>query len=80
MFVSTQAGSFLFGTVAEPLHLQGWQLVDKLNRLFSGRKVRGYVTPVHLVTRENIAVDGGPRMLFGPDNDYRKVYRRIWRR
>jgi ribose transport system substrate-binding protein len=33
-----------------------------------------------LVTRENIAFDGGPRMLSDPENDYRKVYRRIWQR
>jgi ribose transport system substrate-binding protein len=79
-FLRIQAGTFQFGTVAEPLNLQGWQLVDELNRLLSGHKVSGYIVPVHLVTRENIAFDGGPQMLFDPENDYRKVYRRIWRR
>jgi ribose transport system substrate-binding protein len=79
-FLRIQAGTFQFGTVAEPLNLQGWQLVDELNRLLAGRPVSGYVIPVHLVTRQNIAFDGGPRMLFDPDNGYREAYRRIWRR
>lgn len=79
-FLRIQAGTFQYGTVAEPLNLQGWQLMDELNRLLAGEPVSGYVTPVHLVTLDNIAFDGGPRMLFDPDNGYRKIYRRIWKR
>jgi ribose transport system substrate-binding protein len=79
-FLRIQAGTFQYGTVAEPLNLQGWQLVDELNRLMSGNPVSGYVMPVHLVTAENIAFDGGSRLLFDPDNGYREVYRRLWKR
>jgi ribose transport system substrate-binding protein len=79
-FLRIQAGALQIGTVAEPLNLQGWQLVDELNRLLAGQPVSGYVVPVHLVTRENVAYDGGPQMLFDPDNGYRQAYRRIWRR
>lgn len=79
-FLRIQAGTFQFGTVAEPLNLQGWQLVDELNRLLSGQPVSGYVMPVHLVTSENIAFDGGPEMMFDPDNGYRQAYRQIWKR
>lgn len=79
-FLRIQAGAFQYGTVAEPLNLQGWQLVDELNRLLAGRPVSGYIPPVHLVTEENIAFDGGSRMLFDPDNGYREAYRRIWKR
>lgn len=79
-FLRIQAGTLQFGTVAEPLNLQGWQLVDELNRLLSGWPVSGYVVPVHLVTPGNIAFDGGPQMQFDPDNGYRDVYRRIWKR
>jgi ribose transport system substrate-binding protein len=79
-FLRIQAGIFQYGTVAEPLNLQGWQLVDELNRLLSGWEVSGYVMPVHLVTPANIGFDGGPRMLFDPDNGYREAYRRIWKR
>lgn len=79
-FLRIQAGLFQYGTVAEPLNLQGWQTVDELNRLLSGWPVSGYVTPAHLVTPDNIAYDGGPSLHFDPDNDYRGAYRRIWRR
>jgi ribose transport system substrate-binding protein len=79
-FLRIHAGSFQHGTVAEPLNLQGWQAVDELNRLLAGRPVSGYVVPVHLVTPGNIAFDGGPSLLFDPDNGYRDAYRRIWMR
>lgn len=79
-FLRIRAGTFQTGTVAEPLNLHGWQLVDELNRLLSHRPVTGYVAPVHLVTAKNIAFDGGPQMLYDPDNGYRDIYRRIWKR
>jgi len=37
-------------------------------------------TPVHLVTPNNIAADGGDRLLYDPANGYRDAYRRIWQR
>ncbi|HEX5329376.1 substrate-binding domain-containing protein [Sulfuricurvum sp.] len=79
-FMRIQAKMFQYGTVAEPLNLQGWQLADELNRLLSHQSVSGYVMNPHLVTPENIAYDGGKRMEFDPDNGYRKIYRRIWKR
>ncbi len=79
-FMRIQAGMFQYGTVAEALNLQGWQLADELNRLLSHQSVSGYVMSPHLVTPENIAYDGGMRMEFDPDNGYRNVYRRIWKR
>jgi ribose transport system substrate-binding protein len=77
-FMRIGAGAFQLGTVAEPLNLHGWQLVDELNRLLSQQPVSSYIVPVHLVTPENVAYDGGPGFQFDPDNGYREVYRRIW--
>lgn len=65
-------------TVPEPLAMQGWQLVDELNRAFAGQKWSGYVPGVHLVTPVNIAFDGGPKNVFDPDNGYRDAYKKIW--
>lgn len=79
-FMRIQAGTFQAGTVAEPLNLHGWQLVDDLNRRLMQQPVSGYVIPVHLVTSDNIAFDGGPRYQYDPDNGYRDNYRRIWNR
>jgi ribose transport system substrate-binding protein len=79
-FLRIRTGTFQTGTVAEPLSLHGWQLVDELNRLLAGEHVTGYIAPVHLVTAANIAADGGERLLYDPANGYRDIYRRIWRR
>jgi ribose transport system substrate-binding protein len=79
-YVRILAGSFQVGTVAEPLNLQGWQLVDELNRLMEGQPPSGYVAPVHLITPENAEYDGGADYHYDPANGYRDVYRRIWGR
>ncbi len=65
-------------TVAEPLNLQGWQLVDELNRAFNGVEWSGYVSPLHVVTTDNVEFDGGPKNTFDPDNGYRHAYKAIW--
>jgi ribose transport system substrate-binding protein len=79
-FMRIQAQVFQTGTVAEPLNLHGWQLVDELNRLLNQQPVSGYIVPVHLVAPDNVAFDGGPRFLYDPNNRYRDIYRQIWQR
>jgi ribose transport system substrate-binding protein len=69
---------FQAGTVPEPLSLHGWQMVDEINRALGSQPPSGYSTPVHLVTAENIANDGGPNNSFDPGNGYRDAYKRIW--
>jgi ribose transport system substrate-binding protein len=69
---------FQAGTVPEPLNMQGWQIVDELNRAFSNVPWSGYVPKVHLVTSDNVGKDGGPKNLFDPDNGYRTEYRKVW--
>jgi ribose transport system substrate-binding protein len=69
---------FQAGTVPEPLNMQGWQIVDELNRAFNKVAWSGYVPKVHLVTAGNIAKDGGPKNVFDPDNGYRNQYKKIW--
>ena len=79
-FMRIRAGTYQTGTVAEPLNMQGWQVVDELNRLFAGQTVSGFVAPVHLVFGENVVSDGGSRFVYDPENGYRDVYLRIWKR
>lgn len=69
---------YQFATVPEPLNLHGWQLVDELNRAFAGQAPSGYITPVHLVTKENIHFDGGDKNLYDPQNGYKDAYKHIW--
>ncbi len=77
-FMRIASGIYQVGTVAEPLNMHGWQLVDELNRLLAGQPVSGYIFPVHLVTPENVEFDGGAQHHFDPDNGYRDIYRQIW--
>jgi len=79
-FLRIRAGTYQTGTVAEPLNMQGWQVVDELNRLIAGQPVSGFVAPVHLVSGDNISSDGGSRFVYDPDNGYRAAYLRIWKR
>lgn len=65
-------------TVAEPLTLQGWQLVDELNRALAGQSWSGYISPLHVVTKANVELDGGKNNAFDPDNHYRDAYKKIW--
>jgi len=71
-------GQFQTATIPEPLNLHGWQAIDEMNRAFAGAPPSGYVTPVHLVTLDNIGVDGGLNNIFDPDNGYRDQYKAIW--
>lgn len=73
-----RSGQFQQVTVAEPLNLQGWQVVDEMNRALAGEEWSGYVTPFHIVTQDNIEFDGGPNNVFDPDNGYRDAYKKIW--
>jgi ribose transport system substrate-binding protein len=65
-------------TVAEPLRLQGWQLVDEANRALAGAKHSGYVAPPHLFIPTNIEFDGGKRNTYDPDNNYQNAYLKAW--
>jgi lactate dehydrogenase-like 2-hydroxyacid dehydrogenase len=73
-----RSGQYQFATIPEPLTLQGWQLVDELNRAFAGEKPSGYAVPVHIVIRENVEFDGSKNSVSDPDNGYRDQYKKIW--
>jgi ribose transport system substrate-binding protein len=73
-----RSGEYQAVTVAEPLNLQGWQLVDELNRAMAGQAWSGYVSPLHVVTKANVEFDGGPNNMFDPGNGYREAYKAIW--
>ena len=53
-FTRIRTGEYQKASVAEPLNLQGWQLVDELNRARAGQPPSGYVAPPALVTQSNV--------------------------
>ena len=69
---------YQIGTVAEPLHLQGWMTIDELNRAFAGQPPSGFVPPPHLFVATNIDRDGGPNNSYEPENGYKNIYKKIW--
>ncbi len=77
-FQRIRTGNYQTITVAEPLNLQGWQLVDELNRAIQGESCSGYITSPALVTQEGLAKMGDSNA-FDPDSPYREAYTAIWR-
>ncbi len=69
---------YQLATVAEPLHLHGWQTIDELNRAFAGQPPSGYVAHVHLFINANIDKDGGANNIYDPGNGYQDEYKKIW--
>ncbi|WP_289248436.1 substrate-binding domain-containing protein [Galbitalea sp. SE-J8] len=63
-------------TVAEPLLLQSWQIVDELNRALSGESNSGFVAAPGLVDKSNVPQEGSS--IFDPKSGYRDVYKKVW--
>jgi len=76
-FQRIRSGQYQAITVAEPLNLQGWQLVDELNRAIQGEPCSGYITAPALVTQEGLKKMGDSNA-FDPDSPYREAYTAIW--
>ncbi|GAA3436830.1 hypothetical protein [Kutzneria kofuensis] len=73
-FQRVRDGDHQAATVAEPLVLQGWQVVDELNRALAGRPSSGFVATPALITRRNVPAGD----VFDPPSGYRDVYRKMW--
>ncbi|MEM6825070.1 MAG: substrate-binding domain-containing protein [Pseudomonadota bacterium] len=76
-FQRIRTGQYQAITVAEPLNLQGWQLVDELNRALQGETCSGYITAPALVTQDGLEKLGDSNQ-FDPDLPYREAYSKIW--
>ncbi|MFK7745587.1 MAG: substrate-binding domain-containing protein [Roseobacter sp.] len=76
-FQRIRSGGYQAITVAEPLNLQGWQLVDELNRAIQGEACSSYITSPALVTRAGLEKLGDVNA-FDPDIPYRDAYSAIW--
>jgi ribose transport system substrate-binding protein len=77
-FQRIRQNEYQVATVAEPLRLHGWQIVDEANRAFNNQKDSGYVAPPHLFLPSNIKFDGGAKDVYDPDNGYTDAYLKIW--
>ncbi|HVP17610.1 MAG TPA: substrate-binding domain-containing protein [Spirochaetia bacterium] len=71
-------GDYQIATVPEPSGLQGYQAIDEMNRALSGAAPSGFVSPVYVVTKQNIDTEGGSQNTFDPSNSYKAEYEKIW--
>ncbi len=69
-----RSNNYQAATVAEPIDLQGWQLVDEVNRVLAGAKPSGFVAAPGLVTKANVPKGD----VFDPASGYKDVYRKVW--
>ena len=68
-----KADDYQAATVPSPLKSEGWQIVDELNRAFSGQPASGYVPQIHVSTKENTTATDA----WDPAG-YQDAYRAIW--
>jgi ribose transport system substrate-binding protein len=61
-------------TVAEPIYLESWQLIDEINRSLAGDKASDFVPAPGLVTKDNVPSGD----VFDPKSDYRAIYTKVW--
>lgn len=73
-FARIRGRRYQAASVAEPLYLQGWQLIDDLNRAFSHDPPSTYTPPPRLITAADAPAGG----VFNPRAAYRRDYLRIW--
>jgi ribose transport system substrate-binding protein len=77
-FQRVRTKQYQMATIAEPLRLQGWQIVDEANRALHGQKPSGFVPLPHLFTVKDIDSNGGSNNKYAPNNGYRAAYKKIW--
>jgi ribose transport system substrate-binding protein len=61
-------------TVAEPLTMEGWEIVDEVNRALAGQQWSGFVPAPGLITKQNVPTGD----VFDPASGYRDVYKKVW--
>lgn len=61
-------------TVAEPVYLQAWQLIDAVNSTFAKTKIANWVAAPGLIDKTNVPKGN----VFDPASGYRAVYKKIW--
>jgi ribose transport system substrate-binding protein len=74
-FDRIRKGDFQKASVAEPLYLQGWQIVDELNRALAGQAPSTFVAPPGLITLGTVPAPGS---VWDPSSSYASRYRGIW--
>lgn len=70
---------YQIATVPEPLTLQGWQLIDEINRAFNNLPPSNFNAPITIIDINNIKYIDATKNRYDPDNQYRESYLKIWK-
>jgi ribose transport system substrate-binding protein len=62
-------------TVAEPLYLQAWQIIDAVNQVFADQSIPEFVAAPGLIDKSNVPTSGS---VFDPTSGYRDIYKGVW--
>lgn len=73
-FQRIRSDDYQAATVAEPIALHGWQLVDEVNRALAKEKPSGFVAAPGLITKDNVPAGD----VFDPPSGFRDVYKKTW--
>jgi ribose transport system substrate-binding protein len=73
-FQRIRSVDFQAATVAEPLLLEGWDIVDEVNRALAKTAWSGFVPAPGLITKQNVPSGN----TFDPKSGYRDVYKKVW--
>jgi ribose transport system substrate-binding protein len=73
-FQRIRSVDFQAATVAEPLLLEGWDIVDEVNRALAKTAWSGFVPAPGLITKQNVPSGN----TFDPESGYRDVYKKVW--
>ncbi|MDR1915722.1 MAG: substrate-binding domain-containing protein [Synergistaceae bacterium] len=69
---------YQIATVPEPSLMFGYMAVDELNRYFNGKEQYVWSPSLHIVTKNNVNIEGVPENVWDPSNGFAEEYRKIW--
>ena len=74
-FDRIRANNYQVASVAEPLYLQGWQLIDEINRALAHQPPSGWTPKPGLITAKTIYGQGD---VWDPNSAYQDAYVKLW--
>lgn len=65
-------------TMPVPIEMQAYQAVDQFNRAFHHQPPDRHSSPIIVVDKNTVDLEGGKNNEFKPSNDYARRYRQLW--
>lgn len=72
-------GEYEVASVPEPSSLFGYEAVDAVVRAMAGEPPAKFVQPTFIITKDNVALEGGKNNEFVPSNNFACHYLNVWK-